>query len=400
MKREVSGKALRFSERISRVGLSQTLALKTKADELHRLGQTVFDFSAGEPDFPTPDVVKEAGKQAIDANCTHYTSPMGIHELRAAIAAKYAQEHGASYEPDQVILTVGAKQALYNATQVLFQPGDEVLLPSPYWVTFPSQIALAGAKMTIIPTSPDNDFMLTSRQVETALSSKTRGLIMNSPSNPTGAVLSAAELESILALAKRHNFLVLSDECYESLVYDVPYTSASQFGPDNLVVINSFSKAYAMTGWRLGYALAPCNIISAMLKLQGHSTTHPSSISQYAALAALSEAAASIEEMRGIYHQRRDFVVEALRSMQGVTCSMPAGGFYVFPDFSAFYGKGSGITGSGDMASYLLEEGGVIVTPGEAFGRDEYIRLSFATSMETLRGGLKQIAKVLRTPTR
>ena len=383
-----------LAARIESVAGSATLAITAQAKALKAQGVDVVNLAGGEPDFDTPDFVKEAAIVAIREGFTKYTPTAGIPELRTAIAKQLATDLGVTYQPSQVVVTNGAKQAIYNAIQVLCQPGDEVLIPSPYWVSYPEMVTLAGATSVYVPTSPAEQFRLTSEAVERAITPRTRLLILNSPSNPTGAVLSRKTLEQIAALAVARKLFVISDEIYDKLVYDEPHWSVAAHSPamqSQTLVINGMSKAYAMTGWRLGYAAGPQPVIEAMIKLQDHATSNPSSISQRAALAALTGSQAAVQAMAEEFRARRDLLVGELRTVPGLTFVPPQGAFYCFCDISACR------VPSGEFAKRLLNEAHVAVIPGAGFGWDSYIRLSFSVGRDPLREGVRRLRDFVRT---
>lgn len=379
---------MELSARITAVAPSSTLVITAKAKALKAQGVDVVNLAGGEPDFDTPAHIKAAAVAAIQEGFTKYTPTAGIPELRAAIATSLTAEIGVPYQPSEVVVTNGAKQALYNALQVLCRPGDEVLIPSPYWVSYPEMVTLAGATPVFVKTSMDNRFRLTVESVERAVTAKTRLLLLNSPSNPTGSVLPKASLLPLADFAARRNLLVISDEIYDKLSYDEPHASLVQCGPalrERTLVVNGVSKAFAMTGWRIGWAAGPQPIIDAMITLQDHATSNPSSISQRAALAALTGDASTITRMAEEFKARRDWLVEALRTVPGVSCVPPQGAFYAFCDIAA-----SGLT-STVFAERLLAEQHVAVIPGAGFGWDTHIRLSFCNSRAALDEGVRRL---------
>ena len=389
-----TGPAIRFSERVQAMQESPTLAVMNRAHALIAKGVDVVDFGPGEPDFGTPAAVSEAGKRAIDRGFTKYTNASGTKALREAIADRYNRRYGTSLTMEHVIAGSGGKQELFNLALALVRPGDEVIVPSPYWVSFPDQVAFAGGTPVFTATSPDNHFRPTFADIERVASSRTRGVIINSPCNPTGAVIRESELARIVEwCASRDAFLVF-DETYELFVYDGnAHVSAMQWferHPETVVVVNSMSKTFAMTGWRLGYAVAHPDVITALGKIQSHSTSNPSSIAQWAALEALGGVDADVQRMYDAYRDRRAWLVPALNGIPGICCADPDGAFYVFPDIRAFFGK-QGISDSQSFANYLLDEARVAVVPGAAFGADEFVRISYATSMERIREGVARI---------
>lgn len=389
---------MEFAGRVSEIALSSTLMVKKAADELKRQGIDVIDFGPGEPDFNTPEHIKQAAYRAIERNFTKYTAETGIPELKSAITQKYKREYGASYSPDEVIVTCGAKQALFNIALALFEAGDEILLPSPYWVSYPQQIRLAGAVPIILDTQEEHGFSLKAEQVKQKITPLTKAIIINSPCNPSGAVIEKSELQKIIELARRHGFYVISDECYEHFVYDVEHHSVAEFGKENVIVVSSVSKSYAMTGWRIGWAVGPKALISAAAKIQSHSTSHPTSIAQAAAVEALNGDQQCIEHMLSEYSKRRNFIVRELNSLNGLSVLPPKGAFYVFPNVSRFFD--TKIKNSANFARYLLEKAQVAVVPGDAFGKEGYIRISYAVTMEQLAEGLHRIRTLLQRMSR
>ncbi|HUM02536.1 MAG TPA: pyridoxal phosphate-dependent aminotransferase [Thermoanaerobaculia bacterium] len=394
----------RFAARAASIPGSATLEVLRAAAALRERGVDVVDLGPGEPDFHTPEFIKEAAVAAIRANVTKYTDAMGIPELRFAISDHYRKAWNCPWPSRNVLVTAGGKQALHTACLALFQEGDEVLVPSPYWVSFPQMVRLAGARPVFVPTSAKEGFRLTAAELETASTPATRGVIVNTPNNPTGAVLSPSEIEAIVRLAARRGWVVVFDECYDRLVYEGEHFSAAALAaafPQNLVVCGSLSKTYAMTGWRIGFALGHEELIAMMGRIVSHATTNVCSVTQRAALAALTspdEAEAATREMCREYARRRGFLVPALNALPGVSCTNPGGSLYAFPDVSAHYGRKMGgieLAGSIPFAKALLESAAVAVTPGIAFGEDRCVRLSFATSMERLEEGITRIRRAL-----
>ncbi|WP_412062162.1 pyridoxal phosphate-dependent aminotransferase [Rubrivirga sp. IMCC45206] len=378
---------------------SATLAISGRAAALRREGRDIVALSAGEPDFPTPAPIVEAGHQALRDERFHYTPNPGIPELREAIAAKLRDDNGLDVEMAQVICSNGAKQSVAQAILAVCAPGDEVVIPAPYWVSYPEMARLASATPVIVPAGSAAGYKITPDQLAAALTDRSRVLILNSPSNPTGAVYTPGELEAIAAVVRAHpRLLVVSDEIYEHVVFGVPAASfASLDGmAERTATVNGFSKAYAMTGWRLGYLAAPPWWAGATAKIQSQLTSGPSSLSQYAALAAFTMGPEPVAEMVAAFHQRRDAVLARLRAIDGVTCPTPDGAFYLFPDVSAVYGRttpdGDTIAGSVDLCSYLLDAQGLAIVPGEAFGSDAGVRISYAAGMDTLVDGCDRFA--------
>lgn len=384
---------LALSERVSRLAVSATLAVKMKADELRAQGADLVDFGIGEPDFHTPEHIKQAGYRAIKENFTKYTDAGGTRELRQAVAEKYKRDYGASFDPKrEVIITCGAKQALYNAALALFEPGDEVIVPTPYWVSYPEQIKLAGATVVYLDTREEAAFSLTTKEVEKALTPRTKALILNFPNNPSGATLNRAELKRMVELARARDFYVIYDECYEQFIYDSSPLSAAAFGMENVILAGSCSKTYAMTGWRIGWAAGPAAIIQAMEKIQSQCTSNPTSIAQRAALEALTGDQRCVGEMIAEYRRRRDVIVEGLNEISGIQCNLPKGSFFAFPNVTGLF-EGP-IQNSTDLARHLLEKAGVVTISGAEFGRDGFLRISYATSMDRIEEGLRRLRKL------
>ena len=386
-------KDIALSERVGRISISSTMAVAAEAERLRAEGKDLVDFGAGEPDFFTPDNVKEAAIRAIRENFSKYTPTPGTMDLRKAIAAWHARELGTSYAPSEVIATAGGKQAIFNLICSMVNHGDEVILPVPYWVTFADVINFCGGRTVMLETSEARDFDLTAEMIRRAITPRTKLVVINSPCNPSGAIVSASEFGKILAVTSDAGAYLLSDECYSHLVYEgEPFSIGSlPDAKDHVIIVGSLSKTYAMTGWRVGYALAPQPIVAAMTKLQSHSTSNPSSIAQKAAVEALSGPQESVGKMLAEYRRRRDFVVPKLRAIPGVSCTMPRGSFYAYPNVGRFIGSGRLAPSANDLATRLLREAGVVVVPGEAFGTREHFRLSYATSMEQLEKGLARL---------
>jgi len=393
-----------LSHNVQRVQPSVTMQISARAAALKREGIDVVALSAGEPDFDTPDNIKKVAISAIENGFTKYTTPSsGIIELKEAICAKFKRDNGLEYTPDTVTVNSGAKHSLFLAVAALLNPGDEVVIPTPYWVTYSEQPRLVGAEPVIVETRPENGLKLTADEFRAAITPNTRMLFLCSPSNPSGAVYTREELQALAEVAVQHGIFVLSDEIYEKLVYDgIEHVSIAALGEDikNLtIVVNGVSKAYAMTGWRIGYAGASAEIINGMNKVQMQEVSHPSSISQKAAVEALDGQQESIEEMRIAFDQRRRYMVDRLNAMANVQCTLPQGAFYAYPDVSKLYGSKSGqrdITDSVTLCEYLLEEGRVACVPGAGFGTQEHIRLSYATSMELIEQAMDRIDEALK----
>ena len=379
------------------------MAMDTAAKEMIRQGIDVISFGVGEPDFDTPDNVKQAAIKALSEGRTKYTPAGGIHELKVAIQQKFARDNGLEYGLDQIVVTVGAKHALYNLTQVLCDPGDEVIIPAPYWVSYIEQVRLTGAIPVVVETSGENGFRLTAEQLKAAITPRTKALVLNSPSNPTGAVYRREHLEAIAEVAVAKGIVVISDEIYEPFIYGgAKHVSIASLGPEIkalTLVVNGVSKSHAMTGWRIGFIAGDKRVVKAVTDLQSHSVSNPTSIAQYAAIEALTGPQDSVQTMVSEFAKRRDYLVERLRALPGVECDVPEGAFYVFPRISSAFGKslnGRTIHNSADLCQLLLEEGHVSVVPGSAFGAEGYMRISYATSMANLQKGMDRIERVWR----
>ncbi len=391
-----------FSKRVNKIGVSPTMKIAAQAKEMLANGEDLIDLSVGEPDLPTPRNVKDAAKRAIDDNQTKYTINQGRLDLRIAIAKKLKNENGLNYSPNEIIVSTGAKQSLYNAIQSLVHDGDEVIFSSPYYVSYPEMVTLAHGKSVIIQTTEATNFNITSEQLLNAITPSTKLLIMSYPTNPTGAGYNKKELEAIAKIVEEKKLLVLSDEIYENLIYDDnKFTSFASLGEEmkkRTIVVNGFSKSYAMTGWRIGYAAGMEEFIKAMNKIQSHSTSNASSISQAAALEALNGPQDFIPLMKKEFEKRRNFVYEQISLIKGIKCFKPKGAFYIFPNVESFFGKSTSvfkIEHSFDLAMYLLHEAKVATVPGSAFGAEGYLRISYSTSMENLKEALKRIKEAL-----
>jgi len=385
---------MQLSQRISRISVSSTLAVVQKAAQLRASGVSLIDFGAGEPDFPTPDNIKNAAIEAIHQNFTKYTPTSGIKELKDAIVERHAKDFGSNYKIEECLVTVGGKQAIFEAVAATIDHGDEVILPVPYWVSYLDIVNYAGGKPVPLETREEDNFQVRAADVEKLITPKTKLIIVNSPNNPTGAVIPNEEMEKLLALAVRRNVLLMSDECYCQFLYDgrKPFSLGHSGNRDNLIIAGSLSKTYAMTGWRVGFALGTKTLLSNMLNLQSHSTSNPTSISQKAAVEALKGSQDSVQTMLAEYQRRRDKIVAGLRAIPGVTCAMPAGAFYVYPNIGAYLKK-DGIGNCKVLVDRLLEEAHVAVVPGPGFGTDEHVRLSYATSQENIEEGLQRMKK-------
>lgn len=394
-----------LAKRVSLIKPSPTLSLEAKAKAMKRDGIDVISFSAGEPDFDTPTGVKDAAIKAISDGFTKYTPASGTDELRRLVAEKLAKDQGLYYKPEEILISCGAKHSLYNIAMTLFEEGDEVIIPSPYWVTYPEQILLCGAKPVIVETYQEDDFLLNPVALKKAITPRTKGLILNTPSNPVGSAYDRAHLEGIAEIVVTHNIYVISDEIYGEIVYDgfrqVSIASLSKNTYRLTVVVNGVSKSYAMTGWRIGYAAGPREIIEAMGNIQSQSTSNPASISQKAAVEALNGGYKDfIAMMVERFDKRRHYIVGRLRNIEGISCFMPKGSFYVFPNIAGVLGKSFNktvIDSSARFAEYLLNEAKVAAVPGEAFGSPGYMRLSYAVSMESIEKGLDRIEKAIKT---
>lgn len=394
---------MKLAARVSRIAPSPTLAMAATAKAMAAQGIDVIDFSTGEPDFDTPEPVKAAAEAAIRSGFTKYTPSSGIDELRSAIAEKLKIEQGLQYDKSQILVSCGAKHSLYNVAEALLEAGDEIIIPTPYWVSYADQAFLNDATPVLLATREADGYAIDSAALEQRITPRTKALIINSPSNPTGATYNRPMLERIAAIAVRHDLLVISDEIYEKVLYDgATHVSIASLGPDiaaRTVVINGVSKAYAMTGWRIGYAAGPKELITAMGNIQSQSTSNPCSISQKAAVAALRFGGPFTKQMVTEFDRRRRAIVEGLNTIPGISCSMPAGAFYAFPNIQGVLGKRGPtgpITSPTDLATYLLKDAHIAVVPGEPFGSQSHMRLSYATSMETIGRGLDRLRAALQ----
>lgn len=380
----------KVSKRLNSLSESQTIAMNQKSNAMKAQGIDIINLSVGEPDFNTPDHVKQGAKAAIDANFSFYSPITGYPDLKKAICKKFKDENHLDFTPEQIIVSVGAKHSIANVLLSIVDPGDEVIVPAPYWVSYIEQVKIAEGVNVIIDAGINQRFKITPAQLEKAITKKTRAIILCSPSNPTGAVYSRDELAGLVKVLEKHpDIIIISDEIYEHINFVGTHTSIAEFPSvkDRVAVINGVSKGYAMTGWRIGYLGAPLWLTKACDKLQGQMTSGASSIAQKAAVVALTSDQTCTKDMNIAFRRRRDYVLSRISKMKGVRCDSPDGAFYVFPDMSAFYGKtfnGNKIKGSSDMALYLLEKGQIATVPGDAFGADNYIRISFATSDENL----------------
>jgi len=389
---------VQLTNRINRIQVSATAAVINAAEQLKAKGIDIADFGPGEPDFPTPDHIKKAAIKAIEENRTKYTPTGGIMPLREAITAWHKRELGSDYTAKECVVTVGGKHSIFNAISVLIQNGDEVILPAPYWVSFPDIIKYAGGAPEVVQTRPEDGFSAKAADIEKAITPKTKMVIINSPSNPSGGVVDGPEFEKILAVCKKRNIWVMGDECYSHFVYEPhkPFSIASaKDSKANVIIIGSASKTFAMTGWRIGYTLAPEELIQAMIKVQSQSTSNPTSIAQYAALEAMRGSMDTVPPMLAEYAKRRKRIVEGLRAIPGVTCEWPGGAFYAFPNVSAHLGEGKNAAAKNctELSKLLLEKAHVALVAGEAFGAPGFLRLSYATSIERIEEGLWRLEK-------
>lgn len=383
---------MQFAERISRISVSSTAAVMQKATTLKAKGVKVADFGAGEPDFPTPENVKRAAVEALQQNFTKYTPTGGIRELKQAIVERHAQDFGSNYLLEECLVTVGGKQAIFEAIAVSIDHGDEVILPVPYWVSYLDIINYAGGKAVLLETRESENFAVRAEAVEKLITPKTKMIVINSPSNPSGAVVPPEEMEKLLALAVRRQLLLMSDECYCHFLYDGrrPFSLGNSKNRENLMIAGSLSKTYAMTGWRVGFALGSPKLLGNMMNLQSHSTSNATSIAQKAAIEALHGPQDSVRAMLAEYEWRRNRIVEGLREIPGVCCTLPEGAFYVYPNVGAYLKK-DGLADTTILAERLLDEAHVALVPGEAFGTREHVRISYATSREQIEAGLQRI---------
>ena len=389
---------MQLTDRINRIQISPTAAVIAAADQLKAKGVDIADFGPGEPDFPTPDHIKQAAIKAINDNKTKYTATPGVMPLREAICAWHKRELGSSYEAKECVTNVGGKHSIFNVISVLVQAGDEVIVPAPYWVSYPDIVKYTGATPVVVETRAEDGFAVRAADVAKVITPKTKLLILDSPSNPTGGVTPPEECAKLLDLCKKHNIWLMGDECYSHFTYgnNKPFSVASLPDSKNhVIIIGSMSKTFAMTGWRLGYTLAPAELVTATVKLQSQSTSNPTSIAQYAALAAMTGPMDSVPAMLAEYARRRRRIVEGLNAIPGIQCGEPGGAFYVFPNISARLGTGPNALAKdcSELATLLLEKAHVALVPGAAFGAPGYLRLSYATSIERIEEGLRRIEK-------
>ncbi len=391
-----------ISQRAKNIKPSPTLAVDSKAKEMKAKGLDVVNFGVGEPDFDTPPHIKEAAMKAIKEGFTKYTPVGGIDELKEAIIEKFERDNALKYSKENIIVSCGAKHSLYNIAQAIFNPGDEVIIPSPYWVSYPDQVILNDAVPVFVETYEEDNFTLRPEILKQKITPRTKALILNSPSNPTGFIYDKKTLQEIAEIALKNNIYIISDEIYEKLIYEghqhISIASLDEEIKNKTIVVNGVSKSYAMTGWRIGYAAGPVEIIKAMTKIQSQSTSNPTSIAQKAAVAALRGPQDCVEQMRTEFEKRRNYLVEQLNKIKGFSCKMPQGAFYAFPNIKEIFKKKAGtheLNTSMDLSIYLLEKAQVALVPGSAFGAEEYLRISYATSLENLKKGIERIKKAL-----
>ncbi|WP_094546612.1 pyridoxal phosphate-dependent aminotransferase [Petroclostridium xylanilyticum] len=395
--------SLFLSKKALSISPSSTLAIDAKFKSMKAKGIDVVGFGAGEPDFDTPAHIKEAAIKAINEGFTKYTPASGMPQLREAVCRKFKRDNGLDYSPEQIVVSNGAKHSLVNAFMAICDPGDEVIIPAPFWVSYPEMVKMADGVPVFLNTSEENNFKFTVEDLKKAITAKTRALVLNSPSNPTGMVYSREELKEIAEVAVQNNIYIISDEIYEKLIYDgMEHTSIATFGDeikDLTIIINGVSKTYAMTGWRIGYTASNAKIAKVMGSIQSHATSNPNSIAQVAAIAALDGPQDDIEVMRKAFIERRDYMVDRINSIEGLSCSKPQGAFYVMMNIKSILGKefyGRVITNSDEFADVLLEKANVALVPGSGFGAEEYVRWSYATSMQNIVEGLNRIEKFIK----
>lgn len=393
---------MKLAQRVTSIQPSPTLAMNAKAGALRAKGVDIVNFGVGQPDFDTPEHVCRAGIEAIEKGFTRYTPADGMPELKQAVIDKFKRDNGLDYTLDQVIINVGGKHSGYLLMQALLDPGDQVIVPAPYWVSYPPMVILAGGEPVVVPTKEENDFKLTVDELTAAITPKTKAIFLNSPSNPTGSAYSGQELAPLAEACAEAGVIICSDEIYESILFDgrkfTATASVSSKVFEHTVTMNGASKAYAMTGWRIGYMAGPQDLIKATAKIQSQSTSNPCSIAQAAAVAALNGPQDEVVRRCGEFEKRRDYIMDRLLAIAGVTCPRPAGAFYAFPNLSAYYGKSAGgktVSGSLDMSDYLLDGAHMATVPGVAFGEDACVRFSFATSIEVIKEGMDRLEKAL-----
>jgi len=393
---------MKFAKRVSSIQPSQTLAITSLVEKMRRQGKRVLALGAGEPDFDTPALIKEAGKAAISDGFTRYTSVSGLMDLREAICEKYEAQQAVTYKPSEVLVSCGAKHSIANLLLALCEEGDEVIVPAPYWTSYTELVRFTGASPVIVNTDEYTNFKLSTSQLEAAITPKTKLLMLNSPSNPTGAVYSKEELDALVEVSARHDFYIVFDEIYEKILYDGLKHAGLTAYPElreRAIIVNGVSKTYAMTGWRVGYMLASEVVIKACSKIQSHTTSNACSISQKASIAALKADDSILAEMLSAFNERRNFLVNVLNDIQGIECRMPQGAFYVFPNVSACFGlkfNGRPIETSVDFCAFMLEQANVAIVPGEAFGSTQHVRLSYAASLDTLKEAGAAMASAIK----
>ena len=395
--------AMKLAERIGQIKPSLTLTVDTKAKAMKKAGLDMVSFGVGEPDFDTPEHIKEAAIQAIRDGFTKYTPVSGIDELKEAVAFRFKEDLGLDYRLDEIMVSCGGKHVLYNIAQALWGPGDEVIVPAPFWVSYPPMILLAGASPVIVPTREEKGFKLTPGELKGAITPHTRAIILNSPSNPTGSVYSRSELVALGEVITAADLTVISDDIYDKILFDgLSFSNLAMLGPgfkERTLVVNGVSKTYAMTGWRIGYLAGSKEVIGAINKIQSHSTSNPTSIAQKASVTALKGPQDFISRMVSEFDRRRLYIAERLKSLPGVKVAVPQGAFYIFPNFSSYYGHKAGgrvIANSLDLADYLLEKAHIAVVPGAAFGEDGCLRFSYATSLDQIEKGMDRLEKALK----
>ncbi|MBD3275707.1 MAG: aminotransferase class I/II-fold pyridoxal phosphate-dependent enzyme [Candidatus Marinimicrobia bacterium] len=391
----------KFAARISQVQPSMTMAVVDKAASLRSQGRDIIDFGVGEPDYETPEHVKQAAVEALNQGHTRYTKNVGIDELREAVVSKLERVNNLRYDPSQVIVSGGGKHSLFNVMMTVLDAFDEIIIFAPYWVTFPEMAKLTGAKPVIIGTKEENNFEPDLDEVADKITDKTRAILINSPSNPTGSVFSSQTIQGLVELARENGAYIISDECYDQIVYDKQPVSPAVYEdkPEFVITVQTMSKSYAMTGWRIGYAAAAGEIIQNMAKIQSQSTSHPNSIAQHAAVEALNGDQAFLKEMVTEYRKRRDYVLERLISIPNLSFSKPDGAFYVFPKINDYFGLSAGdqtVDNALDLANFLLDEAGVALVPGDGFGAAEHVRISYSTSMKELERGFDRFEAALQ----